>query len=178
MARSGTPSTSWRKTLVLRHIRLLVVDGFSAFAGARLAIPQAALSPGGRAADHPARPAGSTRPVHRRVQPVIEVLLRELTPQVTELTIPPICPRKANIWSSTCSTPANSPNRGFHTHLPGSPIPGGGSPRSAALDQAPAQAPWGAPLGLRAVRQPPGGLPPPPARDRRRVRDAGALLPP
>ena len=74
------------------HIRLLVVDGFSAFAGARLHfLKRLSAQVGELLITMPSLP-DSSRPVHRRVQPVIETLLRELSPQVTELTHPPHLP--------------------------------------------------------------------------------------
>jgi ATP-dependent helicase/DNAse subunit B len=91
------------------HIRLLVVDGFSAFAGARLQFLKRLSAQVGEMLITLPGVQGSTRAVHRRTQPVIETLLRELAPQVTELTNTPTYPRKASIWSSTCSTPANIP---------------------------------------------------------------------
>ncbi|MFU8826713.1 MAG: PD-(D/E)XK nuclease family protein [Brevefilum sp.] len=74
------------------HIRLLVVDGFSAFAGARLAFLKGLAAQVGELLITLPGQGTSTRPVHRRVQPVIEALMRELAPLVTQLTTPPHLP--------------------------------------------------------------------------------------
>jgi ATP-dependent helicase/nuclease subunit B len=74
------------------HIRLLVVDGFSAFAGARLQFLKRLSAQVGEMLITLPGVQGSTRAVHRRTQPVIETLLRELSPQVTELTATPHLP--------------------------------------------------------------------------------------
>lgn len=70
-------------------IRLVVADGFSQFTGAlrrflRLLSEQA----GEMLITLPGIP-GSTRPVHRRTQAVLEILQRELEPKVTVLSSPP-----------------------------------------------------------------------------------------
>jgi ATP-dependent helicase/nuclease subunit B len=74
------------------HIRLLVADGFSAFAGARLAFLKRLSAQVGELLITLPGQRDSTRPVQRRVQPVIEALMRELAPRVTDLTHPPHLP--------------------------------------------------------------------------------------
>jgi ATP-dependent helicase/DNAse subunit B len=74
------------------HIRFLVVDGFSAFAGARLQFLKRLSAQVGELLITLPGLLGSSRPVHRRVQPVIETLLRELSPQVTSPSSPPHLP--------------------------------------------------------------------------------------
>jgi ATP-dependent helicase/nuclease subunit B len=91
------------------HINLLVVDGFSAFAGARLAfLKQLSAQVGELLITLPGL-QGSTRPVHRRIQPVIEALRRELSPQVTELTHPPHLPIESQYLSQHVLDPGVFP---------------------------------------------------------------------
>jgi hypothetical protein len=81
-----------RDSQAAAHIHLLVVDGFNAFAGARLQfLKQLSTQVAEMLITLPGMP-GSTRAVHRRTQPVIEALLGELYPQVTELTATPHLP--------------------------------------------------------------------------------------
>lgn len=91
------------------HIRLLVVDGFSAFAGARLAFLKQLSSQVGELLITLPGQRDSTRPVHRRVQPVIDVLLHELTPQVTELTNPPYLPTESQYLEQHVLNPGEYP---------------------------------------------------------------------
>jgi ATP-dependent helicase/nuclease subunit B len=74
------------------HIRLLVADGFSAFAGARIAFLKRLSTQVGELLITLPGQLDSTRPVHRRTQPVIEALQRELAPQIAELTHTPHLP--------------------------------------------------------------------------------------
>ena len=91
------------------HIRLLVVDGFSAFAGARLAFLKGLAAQVGELVITLPGQHASTRSVHRRVQPVIEALLRELTPRVTELTTPPHLPTASQHLEQHVLDPGESP---------------------------------------------------------------------
>lgn len=91
------------------HIRLLVVDGFSAFAGARLAFLQRLSAQVGELLITLPGQANSTRPVHRRVQPVIDALMRELAPRVTELTNPPHLPPESQYLEQHVLDPGEYP---------------------------------------------------------------------
>ncbi|MBW6467402.1 MAG: PD-(D/E)XK nuclease family protein, partial [Brevefilum sp.] len=91
------------------HINLLVVDGFSAFAGARLAfLKQLSAQVGELLITLPGL-QGSTRPVHRRIQPVIEALQRELAPQVIELTNTPHLPSQSHYLAQHVMDPGVFP---------------------------------------------------------------------
>jgi ATP-dependent helicase/DNAse subunit B len=77
------------------HISLLVVDGFSAFAGARLQFLKKLSKQVGEMLITLPGLQDSTRPVHRRSQQVINTLMSELSPQVTQLSSPPKLPSES-----------------------------------------------------------------------------------
>jgi ATP-dependent helicase/nuclease subunit B len=91
------------------HIRLLVVDGFSAFAGARLQFLKQLSTQVGEMLITLPGVQGSTRAVHRRTQPVIETLLVELAPQVAELAATPHLPPESRYLEQHVLDPGESP---------------------------------------------------------------------
>ena len=74
------------------HIRLLIVDGFTAFAGARLAFLKQLASQVGEVLITLPGVQGSSRAVDRRTRAVIQTLLNELSPMVSELSATPHLP--------------------------------------------------------------------------------------
>ena len=73
-------------------IQLVVVDGFTSFTGVRLHFLKLLADQAGEVLITLPGQLGSNRPVHRRSRDVAEDLIRELSPQVVELTSPPHLP--------------------------------------------------------------------------------------
>ena len=84
-ALEGNPSAA-------AHIQLVVVDGFTNFTGARLQFLKLLAKQSGKMLITLPGQLDSTRPVHRRSRQVFETLMRELSPQVVELTTTPHLP--------------------------------------------------------------------------------------
>ncbi|MDI9565824.1 MAG: ATP-dependent helicase/deoxyribonuclease subunit B [Chloroflexi bacterium ADurb.Bin120] len=91
------------------HIRLLIVDGFSAFAGARLEfLKRISVQVGEMLITLPGV-QGSTRAVDRRTRAVIQTLLNELSPRVTELSSAPYLPRESKYLEQHILEPGETP---------------------------------------------------------------------
>ncbi len=94
------------------HIRLLVVDGFGAFSSARLEfLKRLSVQVGEMLITLPSV-QGSTRAVDRRTREVIQTLLNELSPRVTELSSAPFLPRESKYLEQHILEPGETPKMG------------------------------------------------------------------
>jgi len=98
------------------HIRLLLVDGFTAFAGARLAFLKQLSGQVGEMLITLPGTQDSTRTIHRRTQTVIKSLMHELSPQVTEISAAPHLPAEIRHLEQHVLDPGN--NKKFSTSNP------------------------------------------------------------